>query len=167
MQSLKQASKLFVAVSILMLRTAFAYPSQADISGSEHEAEVKTGVIFSPEISAVNGLCAQPRLCWQPTSVDIVDLEESFTHYLSALRIAGASKVSENLPGYKRKYFGYTKKGERWILVIGLCAKYWRRDGSTFQMVKRPMTDMGVCYFSAEYNVKTKRFFDFYLDGEA
>jgi hypothetical protein len=167
MPYIKFSVKLICVSSILTLSTAFANGLKEGVGRSDQEIEVETGVIFSEKVSELNELCSRPSGCWLPKPVDIVDLEKNMPRYLLLSKEPGASEISKNLAAYKRKYFGYKKKGERWILVIGLCSKYWRRDGGTFQTVKRPMTDMGTCYFSGEYNVENRKFMDFYIDGEA
>lgn len=74
--------------------------------------------------------------------------------------------IRGNIDQYKRKYFGITREGKKFILVSGLCKKYWRPASKKFLSPQRPMTDMGSCFFSLEYNIATRRFSDLYIDGE-
>lgn len=131
-----------------------------------HETEVATGIIFSEHISEQNELCKRPNGCWLPQPNDIAAMEKGMAPYLLASKEPSAIEIAKNLDKYKRKYFGFKKSGDNWILVVGLCSQYWRRNGTTFQSVKRPMSDMGRCYFSVEYNVKHRNFVELYIDGE-
>jgi hypothetical protein len=158
---------LIFTAALLMSATVFAEGPKVNAERSPQETTVKTGVIFSEAVSERNGLCPRLARCWLPTPVDAADLEEKMPAYLRTAQEPGAVEISGKLQAYKRKYFGYTKEGERWISVVGLCARYWHRNSGTFQTGQRPMTDMGTCYFSVQYNVAKGRFVDLYIDGEA
>ena len=134
---------------------------------SSKGVEVETGVIFSSDISVRAGICDSFSSCWTPEKRDILMLEKSLSDFLRASKDPRAQNIFKSLVAYKRKYFGYLRNETRNILVVGLCAKFWHPGSATFQTDQRPMTDMGECYFSVEYDTKTGRFSELYVDGEA
>jgi hypothetical protein len=167
MSNIKFSLRLICVVFILIPNTAFSDGLKVDMHRADQEIVVETGVIFSEKISHLNKLCNSPETCWTPNSTDIATLEKNILRHLLLSREHGANEISKNLATYKRKYFGYIKNGDRWILVVGICSKYWRPNGSIFQTLKRPMTDMGTCFFEVEYNADTSQFEELYIDGEA
>ena len=158
-----------VAVGIflfLLSVNSFAGNVEEKDSKTEQKIEVDTGIILSERISEFNKLCVRPLACWMPRISDIENLENGLMNFLSGSEEFGAREIAENLTHYKRKYFGYKKKGEEIILVNGLCSKYWRQESKNFHSLARPATDMGTCYFLVEYRLKKREFINLYIDGE-
>lgn len=158
---------LILSVVLLIPIAAFAEVAKIKGDRSGRETAVPTGVIFSEEVSERAKLCSRPRTCWLPKPDDIASLESKLPAYLSNAEEVGAHEISTNLNQYKRKYFGYTKEGERWISLVGLCSKFWRRTSRNFRTQQRPFTDMGICYFLVEYNLSKGQFAELYIDGDA
>lgn len=126
---------------------------------------IETGAIISAAASADSGACAATS-CWTPSAGDVARLEGDLGAFFSSSKAYGADMIRGNIDQYKRKYFGITREGKKFILVSGLCKKYWRPASKKFLSPQRPMTDMGSCFFSLEYNIATRRFSDLYIDGE-
>lgn len=157
------------ANAIFFLPSANSFAASLSEKGMEnqHMTEVETGIIFSEEISELNKFCVRHLTCWTPQVSDIRNVENGLADFLSRSKEFGAREIATNLTGYKRKYFAYRKKGERFIILNGLCTRYWHKEGKNFRSVARPMTDMGICYFSVEYHLRSKKFMNLYIDGDA
>jgi hypothetical protein len=166
MPNIKYPMGLILSAALLVPTVAV---SAAKVKGvrSGQETAVPTGVIFSKVVSERNKLCSLPTTCWSPEPDDIAGLERNLPEYLRKTEDVGAHEISTKLNGYKRKYFGYTKDGQRWISLVGLCSQFWHRTSRNFQTQQRPFTDMGTCYFLLEYNVATGQFAELYIDGDA
>lgn len=140
-------------------------------AGLNHKAgpgyfKTGTGAIFTGAASAMSGVCAVDQ-CWTPSKQDITRLEEDMLTFLASSTVYGSGRILENITEYKRKYFGFKQNGKQFILVSALCKKYWHPASKNFASPKRPMTDMGSCFFSVDYDVKARKFLDLYVDGEA
>jgi hypothetical protein len=127
--------------------------------------EIETGAIFTANASAESGACAV-NSCWTPTVNDIARLEANLAPFFASSTLYGADKIRSSIDQYKRKYFGVIRKGKKFISVSGLCKKYWRPESKKFLSHDRPMTDMGSCFFSLDYDVKARKFSELYIDGE-
>jgi hypothetical protein len=158
-----------ISLALTFLQFIFSPVAVADgpkkIRAAE-EAVVPTGVIFSEKASERNGLCSRPSTCWLPSAADVAALEKGLSSYLLTADAPSAKRISKNLPAYGRKYFGYKKDGDRWIVMIGLCARFWHPSNKGFESLRPPGTDLEECYFSASYNVDKGKFEDLYVDGE-
>lgn len=163
----RHLSKILSMIALSVSSTVFAHEQKAKIDRHGHEIAVRTGVIFSEAVSERAKLCSRPLTCWSPKAGDVEGLEGELARHLRSTEVAGSQSIATNLNGYKRKYFGYRKDGQRWISVVGLCSKYWHKNSPKFATQKRPFTDMGTCYFLVEYNVEKRQFVDLYIDGEA
>ena len=155
-------------LSILLLTPVAAFAGakgKGDRFGQE--TAVPTGIIFSEEAAERNKLCSRPTTCWLPKPNDIAGLESNLPAYLRTAEVGRAHEISAQLNGYKRKYFGYTKNGERWIALVGLCSQFWIKTSRNFRAQQRPFTDMGTCYFLVDYNVENGQFNELYIDGDA
>lgn len=157
---------LLVLITLFFLTSATETKADANVGPSPAYLEAETGAIFSAAASAHSGVCAVDH-CWTPSVDDITRLERDLLAFFASSNTYGSAEIRKNIVNYKRKYFGFTRKGTKFILVSGLCKKYWRPASKKFMSPQRPMTDMGTCFFSLDYEVKVRRFSDLYVDGEA
>lgn len=146
----------------------FVTPAAAEVSQDHlpEFVEVRTGVIFSKIASAQNDVCELDK-CWTPSIYQVAQLEVGLKKFLSTSKVDGTGEILKHLSTYKRKYFGFAKKGTRFILINGICKEFWKPESVHFSSPKRPSTDMGNCYFLIDYNLKTGKFSDLYIDGDA
>ncbi|WP_426177930.1 hypothetical protein [Massilia sp. TWR1-2-2] len=163
--SFRGKALLVVFVALFVLTSATSAKADANLDPSPGYLKTETGAIFSAAASAHSGICAVDH-CWTPSVDDINRLERDLLPFLASSTAYGSTEIRKNIVQYKRKYFGFTRKGTKFILVSGLCEKYWRPASKKFLSPQRPMTDMGSCFFSLDYDVKERRFSDLYVDGE-
>lgn len=159
----KALFNFFCGILIAALGTAAKADSSLDPGPSYRNIE--TGAIFTASASAESGAC-EVNSCWTPSVNDIARLEANLAPFFASSTVYGADKIRSSIDQYKRKYFGVIRKGKKFILVSGLCKKYWRPESKKFLSPERPMTDMGSCYFSLDYDVKARKFSELYIDGE-
>ena len=157
-------SILGVSISTCIFFCTLSVKASAGID--EHHVATSKGVIFSKEVSQAAKVCAKVRECWTPSRKEIEILEKDLSAFLAKSKVLGAAQISENLPLYKRKYYGFIKGRSNYIFVNGLCQKYWHPEGINFETPGRIGTDMGSCYFLIDYDVSRRQFSNFYVDGE-
>lgn len=156
---------LVALVALFVLTYAPGAKADSNLALIPVYLEVETGAIFSAAASSQAGVCAVGH-CWTPSMDDIYRLESDMLKFFASSSVYGSAEIRKNIVNYKRKYFGFTRKGIKFILVSGLCQKYWRPASKKFLSPQRPMTDMGSCFFSVDYEIKVRRFSDLYVDGE-
>jgi hypothetical protein len=157
---------LRVLVALLILTLGTGAKADPNLEPGPGYLKTETGAIFSAAASAKSGVCAVNQ-CWTPSVNDITRLEDDLLTFFASSTAYGSGQILKNITQYKRKYFGFKQNGKKFILVSALCKKYWRPAGKKFLSPQRPMTDMGNCFFSLDYDVKARRFLDLYVDGEA
>jgi hypothetical protein len=150
---------------ILIASLGTAAKADSSLDSRPRYREIETGAIFTARASAESGACAG-NSCWTPAVNDIARLEANLAPFFESSTLYGADKIRSSIDQYKRKYFGVMRKGQKFILVSGLCKKYWRPESKKFLSPERPMTDMGSCFFSLDYDVKARKFSELYIDGE-
>jgi hypothetical protein len=129
--------------------------------------EANHGVIFSPDVSLRVGVCKKRSECWQPDRHAVQKMEAALPPYLETIRSASSILVLKNLDAYMRKYYGVWKNGRPYIVVNGICSKYWKPNIKSFASPARLGTDLGECYFMVDYDVRRHTFQDLYIDGDA
>ena len=157
-----------LCISIIGSSALAVSQSAADhaVLGSARFVKISKGAIFSAQVSQENQLCKLDT-CWTPSIADVDVLEERLGEFLADSRLRGSTEIQQNLAKYKRKYYGVRRNGVRFIMVVGICEKFWRDEGPLFESPRRPATDLGTCYFLVDYNVEHRSFSDYYVDGEA
>jgi hypothetical protein len=96
---------------------------------------------------------------WTPSKNDIGEMERELQAY-AQVRLP---ELSQRLGEFRRQYFGFVRKGEKMILVIGFCGTVnvdWRRE-----MVSLPETASG-CYFEGQYDVTLGDFTYLWISSE-
>ncbi|MBT3181784.1 MAG: hypothetical protein HN337_04650 [Deltaproteobacteria bacterium] len=128
--------------------------------GSNYE-----GAIFNPtgERAKASGAC-------DATTKDVAKFESALVAYLkSTTQIKGRSlqkatkNMMDNLSKYKRQYYCGVRGSQKYIHADFFCDTMgfdWKKD-------KIEVMDGGDCFFGVEYDLKTGKFFNFYVNGEA
>ncbi|MES4787241.1 MAG: hypothetical protein C4294_17080 [Nitrospiraceae bacterium] len=150
---------------ILIASSGTFAKAESSLDSGPSYRNIEAGVIFTASASAKSGAC-DVNSCWTPSVQDIVRLESSPVPSFASSTVYRADKIRSSIDQYKRKYFGAIRKGKKLISVSGLCKKYWRPESKKFLKTDRPMTDMGRCQFSLDYDVKARKFSDLYIHGE-
>lgn len=150
---------IVVLAALSVLASSTGAKADANLDVGPGYLEIETGAIFSAAASSQAGVCAVDH-CWTPSIEDISRLERDLLRFFASSTVHGVPEIRKNIAHYKRKYFGFTRKGTKFIMISGLCEKYWRPVSKKFLSPQRPMTDMGSCFFSLDYDVKARRFLD-------
>jgi hypothetical protein len=87
--------------------------------------------------------------------------------YLESIATPHAKKLAASLGGYKRQSVGYTDGGKRWILVNGICERYWQKNASTLRDSVIVVLDGGPCFFMARYDPSISKFDELVINGPA
>jgi len=98
---------------------------------------------------------------WQPQIADIVQLEADLGAYTLS-----TPELETLIPfdgDYQRQYLGYELEGVQYIYGNFFCDAF----GSDWHEVWIDVEDGGDCYFSFSYQVGTRSFPNFYVNGEA
>jgi hypothetical protein len=151
---------LLVALIVAILCAARSGSAESEVAATRSEDRV----IFDRE--ATRRL--EPHMGdgepWTPSLADVVALERKLPGYLRReWKARSATPLWKRAPGYKRQYFGITRKGAHVVYAHFFCDAM----GSDWHTVEVDAFDGGDCYFSVEYDVKTGRFHDLVVNGEA
>lgn len=86
--------------------------------------------------------------------------------YLESIATPHAKELAASLGGYKRQSVGYTDGGKRWILVNGICERYWQKNASTLRdsVIVVLMADH---VFMARYDPSISKFDELVINGPA
>jgi hypothetical protein len=120
----------------------------------------REGIIFGPrEAAEIMGstLSEQGDDYWAPSRRDVVAVER----HIGARILSEHPGHSSEFARYGRQYYGFVRRGERHILVVGFClgtSVDWTREFV-------PVQESG-CHFEAEYNVTTDRLGRFWTSSD-
>src|ERR1700747_3073582 len=131
---------------------------------------IDTGAILSAS-QAEKATLARPMIeasppFWTPSTDDVAQLERALPSYIRSANIPSAGKIFTSIRNYRRQYIGYTKDGEKWILVNGFCDEYWRKRDSWHHNIVF-VFDGGACFCRARYNASKAHFDGLEINGES
>jgi hypothetical protein len=103
---------------------------------------------------------------WTPDEAEIIALEEGLEAFLREEAGDTYPRLSEELPSYKRQYFGIVNEGAREIFGVFFCASYYEYFDNWDKSLAA-VNDGGDCFFELRYNVETGTLHGLSVHGEA
>jgi hypothetical protein len=100
---------------------------------------------------------------WTITDFDFENLENRLEKYLrEEADIGKYTNLPDKFRKYNRQYVGKIVEGKKVIFINFFCRhfEYWKWDWVSIE-------DGGDCFFSIEYDIKTKKFSELWINGEA
>ncbi len=148
--------------------TASAAPTTAPKTTSDGFVEVKTdtfdGVIFPSESAGELGVreIDHQRVegTWTPTPNDVTVFERGLDAFVRLQGGADSKRIPAKLTKYKRQWAGFLAHGKRKIFGNFFCSEQpdWRHH-----VIE--VDDGGDCFFQIEFDVDSKTYSDFSVNG--
>jgi len=161
------------AGSLLILTALFVLPFGTQEGLTRH---IKTddfeGVVF-PAGPKMDWLFGGDYGRWLPLDSDITEAEKTCRVFLSRTDEPNAyfrqclPKISAELKGYKRQYFGLLGKNGEKIVWINF---FWAGEAPVFPRWKQEpvvVLDGGLSFFNVKVDLQSKTCFDLKINGEA
>ena len=143
-----------------------------DISAKspQHKAIVVKGANYEGAIFNPTGESAKASGACDATKKDIAVFEKALIPYLKKtlpkfgppLR-DGGKNILKNLSQYKRQYYCGVRGSQKYIHADFFCDTV----GFDWKKERIGVEDGGDCFFGVEYDIKTGKFFNMYVNGEA
>jgi hypothetical protein len=159
----ERVRRLLLALCVALPARGSAAPAAPEVEATRAEDRV----IFDAEAARKSMSSEAEGKFWTPTLSDVLAFEEKLPAYL---REHHQNRRKEPLwkraSGYKRQYFGMTRKGARVIYGNFFCHVPSTR-AADWHTVPVQVEDGGDCYFNVVYDVKRGAFQDLMVNGEA
>lgn len=138
--------------------------------GAQHIAKHYKTSKFDSAIFPANSLDMIPGIRFTPTNAEIDTAESALAKDIKTLNTPMINQyrtpiIHKKIGKYRRQYFGYLDQSGHKILLINCFYDKKYNDHVYWLDSKVTVLDGGSYYWSIHFDMNTKKFFEFYVNG--